>query len=70
LVAFTAPDGWSVEVVDLVLTKPPKSRMDPAGDGPQFLVHRHGHVVAYVRTVPELAEFMDMATLRREGDAT
>jgi hypothetical protein len=56
-----------VEIVDLALTKPPKSRMDPAGDGPQFLVRRHGHVVAYVRSVPDLAESFDVARLRREA---
>ncbi|MGI8452280.1 MAG: hypothetical protein ACR2MP_34865 [Streptosporangiaceae bacterium] len=66
MVVFNAADGWSAEIIDLDLTRPPKSRTDPAGDGPQFLVRHHGHFVAYVRTAGELAGYLDVATLRKE----
>ncbi|MGH3217907.1 MAG: hypothetical protein ACRDPY_04115 [Streptosporangiaceae bacterium] len=65
---FSAPGGWTVEVVDLYLTRPRRSRQDPVGDGPQFRVARYGHIIAYVATIEEVAEFVDMATLRREDE--
>ena len=69
MVVFNAADGWSAEVVDLDLTRPPKSRADPAGNGPQFLVRHYGRLVAYVRTVEELAGYLDVGSLRRADPA-
>lgn len=66
MAVFSAPGGWRVELVDLDLTRPPKSRTDPRGDGPQFLIRRNGRLVAYARTVEELGGYLDVATLRRE----
>ena len=67
MVVFNTAHGWSAEIVDLDLTRPPKSRTDRSGDGPQFLVRHHGRFVAYVRTVEEFADYLDVASLRREG---
>ena len=66
---FNAPGGWRVEIVDLELTRPRKSRTDPVGDGAQFLIRRYGHFVAFAADVAELAEYLDVATLRRADPA-
>jgi hypothetical protein len=69
MLVFNAADGWSAEVIDLDLTRPPKSRADPGGDGPQFPVRHYGRFVAHVRTVDELAEYLDVGSLRRADPA-
>jgi hypothetical protein len=56
-VTLTAPGGWSAEVIDLECTTPPRSPLDPLGDGPQLLVRQHGKTMGFVRTVGELGQF-------------
>jgi hypothetical protein len=52
---FAAPDGWTVEVMDLEgTTWPRRTVMEPDGDGEQFLVRYHGYTMGFVKTVPEL----------------
>jgi hypothetical protein len=60
---FATPDGWSVEVVDLELTRPPNTVNDPVGDGEQFLVRHGRHAIAFVRTIPELARYVRLSEL-------
>lgn len=68
MAVFSAPGGWRVEVVDLDLTRPRRSRTDSA-QGARFLIRRYGWFVAFAATVQELAEYLDVATLRRAEPA-
>jgi hypothetical protein len=62
-VKFATPDGWSVEVMDLELTRPPNTVNDPVGDGEQMLVRYRGSAIAFVRTIPELARYFPLEEL-------
>jgi hypothetical protein len=65
--------GWTVETVDLYLTGRQRGEQrvstEPLGDGPQLLVRRPGHVVAYVADTEDLAalgaDVSRMAVARR-----
>lgn len=64
MAVFSAPDGWTVELVDLDFTRPRRSRTDPT-HGAQFLVRRYGRFVAFAADVQELGEYLNVGTLRR-----
>jgi hypothetical protein len=59
MLANTDGAGWIVETVDRYLTGSQCGEQrviaEPLGDGPQLLVRRHGHVVAYVAGAEDLA---------------
>jgi hypothetical protein len=73
MLARTDGAGWTVETVDLYLTGRQRGEQrvgtEPVGDGPQLLVRRHGHVVAYVAGTEDLAalgaDVSRMAVARR-----
>lgn len=68
MLAFSAPGGWRVELVDLDLPRPRRSRAEPV-QGAQFLIRRHGRFVAFAADMTELGEYLDVATLRRVDPA-